>query len=292
MLLTSNTISRHFSDQVVPLEAFFPLALDEKKVMLIEHPAVAGALNVDNQFFESFEALVSRSLRFSSPSSISVMVFDPFGTLRNCETVSKFWRRSVIELFGVEEGRALLNRLRDAENRLRAFKWGCCRLRLSDDLRSFPDENKATLPSYVNDPTSERQILFEYYATHSVLLWRLANTGRRVVIISGVSFKPFDIQVQIFRNFRCNRTFRSEFKAVNLNTQARKFLRKDYLYLGYLPDFVSLDWQKDASMPNFKSLAGGSLAKDTFFVIPQDIKYNGEKVKLGGCADYYYTWYT
>jgi hypothetical protein len=112
-----------------------------------------------------------------------------------------------------------------------------------------------------------------------------------VLIISGASFKPFDVKVQIFRNFRCDRMDQRKFNQFNLNTRARKFFRKDYFYLGYIPDCVSLDWQNGAGMPNFRQLARKILAPDNFYVMPRKLHCEGE-VNLGGSADLYYTWYS
>jgi hypothetical protein len=167
--------------------------------------------------------------------------------------------------------------LRAVEDKLRAFKLVSYK-RLLDDLGAFPKSSEVvSSKAYPGDLSFERRILFEYYAAHLILLKLLTDKGRRVLIISGASFKPFDVKVQIFRNFRCDRMDQRKFNQFNLNTRARKFFRKDYFYLGYIPDCVSLDWQNGAGMPNFRHLAK-SLAP-------------GE-VNLGGSADLYYTWYS
>jgi hypothetical protein len=113
-----------------------------------------------------------------------------------------------------------------------------------------------------------------------------------VLIISGASFKPFDVKVQIFRNFRCDIIDQIKFKEFNLNTRARKFFRKNYFYLGYIPDCVSLNWQNGARMPNFRQLARKILAPGEFYVMRRELACGGEKVNLGGSADFYYTWYS
>ena len=290
MLVTTSTISSCLSKQVVPLEAVLALALYEKEVILVEHPSVGGALNVNNQLLESFERIVLKSLPFS-PSQISVMVFDPFGALQHHRGLVTLWETCLIELFGSQEGEAMLKSLRKTENRLRAFKLVSYK-RLLDALRASPESSEiVSSKAYPSDLSFERQILFEYYAFHLSLLKLLTRMGRQVLIISGASFKPFDVKVKIFRNFRYGRLDQMKFNQFNLNTRARKFFRKDYFYLGYIPDCVSLDWQNGAGMPNFRQLARKILASGRFYVMPREIDYRGKKVNLGGSADLYYTWY-
>jgi len=287
MLVTTNTNSRCLSKQVVPLEAALPLALYEKEVILVEHPLVGDALNVNNQSLEAFETIVLRSLALSP---FSIMVFDPFSALQHRSRLVALWETCLIELFGRQKGEAMLESLRAVEDKLQAFKWGSYK-RLLDDLRAFPQSSEVvSSKAYHGDLSFERKILFEYYAAHLILLKLLTDKGRRVLIISGASFKPFDVKVKIFRNFRCGRIDQRIFNQFNLNTRAREFFRKDYFYLGYISDCISLDWQNGAGMPNFRQLARKILAPDKFYVMPRKLHCEGE-VNLGGSADFYYTWY-
>jgi len=289
MLVTTNTTSSCLSKQVVPLEAALPLALDEKKVILVEHPLVGGALNVNTQSLEDFEAIVLRSLAFSP---FSIMVFDPFGALQHCRSLVTLWETCLIKLFGSKKGEAMRESLRAVEDKLQAFKWGSYK-RLLDDLRASSESSEVvSSKAYHGDLSFERQILFEYYAAHWILLRLLTKIGRRVLIISGASFKPFDVKVKIFRNFRCDRIFQRKFNQFKLNTRARKFFGKDYFYLGYIPDCVSLDWQNGAGMPNFRQLARKILPSGNFYVMPKKLDCEGKEVNLGGSADFYYTWYS
>ena len=289
MLVTTNTSSGRLSNQVVPLEVALPLALYGKEVILVEHPLVEGALNVNKQLLESFDSIVLRSLAFRP---FSIMVFDPFGALQHHRGLVTLWETCLIELFGSQEGEAMLKSLRAAEHKLQTFKWGSYK-RLWDDLRAFPKSSGVvSSKAYPGDLSFERQILFEYYDFHLSLLKRLTRMGRRVLIISGASFKPFDVKVKIFRKFRCDRIFQRKFNEVNLNTRARKFFGKDYFYLGYISDCVSLDWQKGAGMPNFRHLARQILPPDNFYVMPRKLHCEGKEVNLGGSADCYYTWLT
>jgi len=291
MLVTTNTSSGRISNQVVPLEAVFALALYEKEVILVEHPLVEGALDVNKQFLESFEKIVLRSLPYS-PSPVSVMVFDPFGALQHRRSLVTLWETCLIELFGSQEGEAMLESLRAVEDKLQAFKLGSYK-RLLDDLGAFPEFSEVvSSKAYHGDLSFERQILFEYNAAHLILLKLLTDKGRRVLIISGASFKPFDVKVKIFRNFRCDRIFQKKFNQSNLNTRARQFFGKDYFYLGYIPDCVSLDWQNGTGMPNFRQLARKILAPGRFYVMPRKLHCEGKEVNLGGSADCYYTWYS
>jgi len=288
MLVTTNTISSCLSKQVVPLKAALPL-LYEKEVILVEHPLVEGALNVNKQCLKAFEAIVLRSLAFRP---FSIMVFDPFGALQHRRSLVALWETCLIKLFGRQKGEAILESLRAVEDELRAFKWGSYK-RLLDDLHAFPQSSGVvSSKAYPGDLSFERQILFEYYDFHLSLLKRLTRMGRRVLIISGASFKPFDVKVQIFRKFSCDRIFQRKFNQSNLNAQARKFFRKDYFYLGYISDCVSLDWQNGAGMPNFRQLARKILAPGEFYVMRRELDCGGEKVNLGGSADFYYTWYS
>jgi hypothetical protein len=288
MLVTTNTISSCLRKQVVPLEAVLALALDEKKVILVEHPLVEGALNVNKQLLESFDSIVLRSLAFRP---FSIMVFDPFGSLQHRVSLVALWETCLIKLFGRQKGEAILESLRAVEDTLRGFKLGSYK-RLWDILRALPKSPEVvSSKAYHGDLSFERQILFEYYDFHLSLLKRLTRMGRRVLIISGASFKPFDVKVQIFRKFSCDRIFQRKFKQSNLNAQARKFFRKDYFYLGYISDCVSLDWQNGAGMPNFRQLARKILAPDNFYVMPRKLHCEGKEVNLGGSADFYYTWY-
>jgi len=288
MLVTTNTNSRCLSKQVVPLEAVLALALDEKEVILVEHPLVGGALNVNKQLLESFDSIVLRSLAFRP---FSIMVFDPFGALQHRRRLVTLWETCLIKLFGRQKGEAMLESLRAAEHKLQAFKLVSYK-RLFDALRASPKSSGVvSSKAYHGDLSFERRILFEYYAAHLILLKLLTDKGRRVLIISGASFKPFDVKVKIFRNFRCDRIFQKKFNQSNLNTRAREFFRKDYFYLGYISDCVSLDWQNGAGMPNFRQLARKILAPDNFYVMPRKLHCEGE-VNLGGSADFYYTWYS
>jgi len=289
MLVTTNPISCCLGKQVVPLEAVLALALYEKKVILVEHPLVEGALNVNKQLLESFEKIVLRSLAFRP---FSIMVFDPFGALQHRWRLVTLWETCLIKLFGRQKGEAMLESLRAAEDKLQAIKWGSYK-RLLDDLHAFPQSSGVgSSKAYPGDLSFERRILFEYYAAHLILLRRLTKIGRRVLIISGVSFKPFDVKVKIFRKFRCDRIFQRKFNQFKLNTRAREFFRKDYFYLGYISDCVSLDWQKGAGMPNFRHLARQILPPDNFYVMPRKLHCEGKEVNLGGSADCYYTWYS
>jgi hypothetical protein len=289
MLVTTNPISRCLSKQVVPLEAALPLALYEKKVILVEHPLVEGALNVNKQLLKSFEKIVLRSLAFRP---FSIMVFDPFGALQHRRSLVTLWETCLIKLFGSQEGEAMLESLRAAEHKLQAFKWGSYK-RLLYALRASPESSEVvSSEAYHGDLSFERRILFEYYAAHLILLKLLTDKWRRVLIISGASFKPFDVKVKIFRKFRCDRISQRKFNQFKLNTRARKFFGKDYFYLGYISDCVSLDWQNGAGMPNFRQLARKILAQGEFYVMRREFDCGGEKVNLGGSADLYYTWYS
>ena len=289
MLVTTNTSSGRLSNQVVPLEVALPLALYGKEVILVEHPLVEGALNVNKQLLESFDSIVLRSLAFRP---FSIMVFDPFGALQRRSRLVTLWETCLIKLFGRQKGEAMLESLRAAEHKLQAFKWGSYK-RLLDDLRAFPQSSElVSSKAYHGDLNFKRQILFEYYDFHLSLLKLLTRMGRRVLIISGASFKPFDVKVKIFRKFRCDRIFQRKFNQFKLNTRAREFFRKDYFYLGYISDCVSLDWQKGAGMPNFRHLARQILPPDNFYVMPRKLHCEGKEVNLGGSADCYYTWYS
>jgi len=286
MLVTTNTISSCLRKQVVPLGAVLPIALYEKKVILVEHPSVGGALNANKQLLESFERIVLRSLAFRP---FSIMVFDPFGALQHRRSLVTLWETCLIKLFGSKKGEAMLKSLRKTEDRLKRVSYK----RLLDVLLAFPESSEVvSSKAYHGDLSFERRILFEYYDFHLSLLKLLTRMGRRVLLISGASFKPFDVKVQIFRNFRCVRIDQRGFKQVNLNTRAREFFRKDYFYLGYIPDCVSLDWQNGAGMPNFRHLARQILPPGRFYVMPRKLHCEGKEINLGGSADLYYTWFS